>query len=308
MGKRKKTILGVVHVLASNKKYPMTNARLRNDHKLRGFSDIGYNEWIDQKSNLHEGRGVEMIGAHVRGYNSVSYGIAMEGGLHSDDTTPEMKATLLKRMKEITKLYPDIKWCGHRDLSPDGDGDGFIEPHEHTKACPQFDVIPWAASHGLPVADIKGSWSKVKAPDKRDMWLQRLLRNQGYDVGPVDGIIGKKTRSAISMFQSDHGLDQTSKFDETTVALLRKRSEDGAVKVAVVPKALDKPAVKTGGFAKEVAALTMGASGLGLGAAFQDWRVITALFAGIVVLSIIGIFMNKKLVEAVKSIKEAVEG
>ena len=30
---------------------------------------------------------------------------------------------------------------GHRDLSPDVDGDGHIEPEEWMKSCPCFDVL-----------------------------------------------------------------------------------------------------------------------------------------------------------------------
>jgi N-acetylmuramoyl-L-alanine amidase len=31
---------------------------------------------------------------------------------------------------------------GHRDLSPDLDHDGVVEPHEWVKQCPCFDAIP----------------------------------------------------------------------------------------------------------------------------------------------------------------------
>lgn len=35
---------------------------------------------------------------------------------------------------------------GHRDLSPDIDGDGVVERHEWLKTCPGFDVAAWLAS------------------------------------------------------------------------------------------------------------------------------------------------------------------
>jgi N-acetylmuramoyl-L-alanine amidase len=31
---------------------------------------------------------------------------------------------------------------GHRDLSPDLDKDGLVEPHEWMKQCPCFDAVP----------------------------------------------------------------------------------------------------------------------------------------------------------------------
>ncbi|MDA5624327.1 N-acetylmuramoyl-L-alanine amidase, partial [Pasteurella multocida] len=36
--------------------------------------------------------------------------------------------------------------CGHRDLSPDLNGDGTITPNEWLKDCPCFDVWEWLDS------------------------------------------------------------------------------------------------------------------------------------------------------------------
>lgn len=222
MSNRSKTLLLVVHVTATPLSYKMTSAKLRAMHKSRGFSDIGYNEWIDRKGVLHKGRGVDAIGAHVAGYNSIAYGCALEGGHKKADATPKMMGVLEKRLRELTVKYPNAKICGHRDLSPDGDGDGVIEPHEHTKQCPWFDAIPWAESRGLPGADIKGIWDTHSrgGPDHRDRWLQKLLRGKGYLV-VADGYIGPTTIKQIKQFQRDFGLSVTGKFDEATVARLR---------------------------------------------------------------------------------------
>jgi N-acetylmuramoyl-L-alanine amidase len=39
-------------------------------------------------------------------------------------------------------MYPDIKEVlGHRDTSPDLDGDGIVEPNEWIKMCPCFDAV-----------------------------------------------------------------------------------------------------------------------------------------------------------------------
>lgn len=246
MANRKSTDLIVVHVTATPKTMTLTSAKLRQMHKQRGFSDIGYNEWIDRAGVLHNGRGQDAQGAHVRGYNSVSFGISLEGGLHEFDTTDAQMATLVLRLRELVTIYPNAKICGHRDLSPDLDGDGMIEPHEHMKLCPQFDVIPWAKSKGLPGADIRGVWDKhtQAGPDARIEWLQKLLRNRGYAVGPIDGHMGPKTIEAIALFQSDNGLDQTRIFDRETVALLRSTQASKPKAEATPPASiagLDKP-------------------------------------------------------------------
>src|SRR5258705_7923211 len=46
---------------------------------------------------------------------------------------------------------------------------------------------------------------------------QQELKDQGYDVGPIDGVMGPKTRSALQKFQSDKGLTQTGRMDATTM-------------------------------------------------------------------------------------------
>jgi N-acetyl-anhydromuramyl-L-alanine amidase AmpD len=42
---------------------------------------------------------------------------------------------------------------GHRDLSPDLDGDGQVEPHEWIKLCPAFEVRDWLANFMQPTED-----------------------------------------------------------------------------------------------------------------------------------------------------------
>ena len=240
MAKRKKTTLGVVHVTATSPKMKLTNASLRAMHAARGFSDIGYNEWISRDGTLNTGRGADEIGAHVAGFNSISYGISLEGGIDLNGKgdistiTPAQWKTLERRVKEISQKYPGIKWCGHRDLSPDKDGDGVIEPYEYIKECPCFDVIPWAENLSLKGADIKGTWKTItspesgkpifEGPDTRIAYLQRLLTKAGFAVGD-DGILGDKTAAAIKQFQKVCMLPQNGKFDDATVRALREAIE-----------------------------------------------------------------------------------
>jgi hypothetical protein len=175
----------------------------------------------------------------VAGFNSVALGISLVGGIDRSgkpehNATPEQMAGLEARLGALVGLYPDAKICGHRDLSPDRNGNGVIEPGEWIKACPCFDVIPWAASKGLPVADIKGSWGeiiavpaddggtvKVAGPDARLVYLQKLLARTGLQFGPIDGIVGNRTAEALRLYQEFNGLPQSGAFDDATVKLLR---------------------------------------------------------------------------------------
>jgi N-acetyl-anhydromuramyl-L-alanine amidase AmpD len=46
-------------------------------------------------------------------------------------------------LDQLQSRYPKARILGHRDLSPDLNGDGKITPDEFIKACPSFDVSAW---------------------------------------------------------------------------------------------------------------------------------------------------------------------
>ena len=90
-------------------------------------------------------RDITKIGAHVKGHNSESIGIAYEGGLNAsgkatDTRTTAQKQSLETLLRFLLLTYPGAKVCGHRDLSPDLNHNGIIEPCEYIKECPCFNV------------------------------------------------------------------------------------------------------------------------------------------------------------------------
>lgn len=89
--------------------------------------------------------GDEFIGNGVAGKNSTSVHICYIGGMEqgkpADTRTDEQKDALLLQVMEYKRKYPNAKVVGHRDLSPDLNGDGIIEKKEWVKACPCFDAI-----------------------------------------------------------------------------------------------------------------------------------------------------------------------
>jgi len=65
-------------------------------------------------------------------------------GKPEDNFTPEQYRALGMLLKNWRMVFPRVRdVCGHRDLSPDVDNDGVIEPWEWLKACPCFDVRAW---------------------------------------------------------------------------------------------------------------------------------------------------------------------
>ena len=78
-------------------------------------------------------------------YNAHSIGICYEGGLDchgiAKDTRTEWQRHSLRVLVRALKMdYPVAKVVGHRDLSPDVNGNGEVEPMEWTKECPCFKV------------------------------------------------------------------------------------------------------------------------------------------------------------------------
>lgn len=51
--------------------------------------------------------------------------------------------------------------------------------------------------------------------------VQRILADEGYDPGEIDGIAGRTTKSAVAAFQRDHGLPATGRLDRRTLGLMR---------------------------------------------------------------------------------------
>lgn len=135
----------VIHCTASEYGKDLTVADVRRMHKALGWSDIGYHYLIRQDGRIEKGRDVDLIGAHVSGHNAHSIGVCYVGGLDTngnpaDTRTPNQKESLVCLLKMLMAAYPTARIKGHRDFSPDLNGNGCIEPSEWIKRCPCFDV------------------------------------------------------------------------------------------------------------------------------------------------------------------------
>lgn len=114
----------------------------------RNWNAIGYHAVIRRDGTLEFGRPFDHVGAHVRGHNYRSVGVCLVGGLDAQrEPAPEYNdvqfATLANIVSTLEDAYPGARVLGHRDLSPDADGDGIVEREEFLKACPSFDVDRW---------------------------------------------------------------------------------------------------------------------------------------------------------------------
>lgn len=135
----------VIHCSATREGQSFTVADIDGWHRARGFAKIGYHFIIDLNGNVFKGRDISEIGAHVQGHNSDSIGICYIGGLDrngnpKDTRTPEQIKAMHALVFGLKAFLPDAKILGHRDLSPDKNGNGIIESWEWLKACPCFDT------------------------------------------------------------------------------------------------------------------------------------------------------------------------
>ncbi len=136
----------IIHCTATPAGKDFTVDDVTGWHKKKGWATIGYHYLIYRNGEVHEGRDVNQIGAHCQGHNSHSIGIAYVGGLTADgkkaadSRTVAQANALLELLLKLRKLYPYAKIKGHRDCSPDKNGNGIIEQWEWMKECPSFDV------------------------------------------------------------------------------------------------------------------------------------------------------------------------
>lgn len=122
----------VLHCSATREGRDYTVADITKWHKQRGFNDIGYHYVIYRDGSIHNGRDVNLVGAHCTNHNAHSIGVCYIGGCKTDGTSPKdtrtdaQKAALLSLLKDLRKKYPFAKIHSHRDFA--------------NKACPSFDA------------------------------------------------------------------------------------------------------------------------------------------------------------------------
>lgn len=136
----------IIHCSASKEGQNLTVEQIDKMHRQRGFAQIGYHFVIYIDGTVHDGREICKIGAHTTGYNTGSIGICYIGGLdkngkNKDTRTYQQKNSLYQLVKVLLEKYPTITEVkGHRDYSPDTNGDGVISKYEWIKGCPCFEV------------------------------------------------------------------------------------------------------------------------------------------------------------------------
>lgn len=132
-----------VHCTAGNQKQTIND--LKAEFKRKGWKNPGYHYVISSDGTITQLLDENKVSNGVKGFNSISINVAYIGGIDErgksvDNRTDEQKASLSSLLKHLHKKYPDALIQGHRDFSPDTNGNGIVDPWERIKDCPCFDA------------------------------------------------------------------------------------------------------------------------------------------------------------------------
>jgi N-acetyl-anhydromuramyl-L-alanine amidase AmpD len=103
----------VVHHTASNP--DITVEDIHQMHLRNGWTGIGYHLVIYPDGSVHQGRPIEMLGAHCQGYNNRSIGINLTGNFEEIQPTQAQVDALVLLLADLMRQYniPPEQVTGH---------------------------------------------------------------------------------------------------------------------------------------------------------------------------------------------------
>lgn len=132
-----------VHCTAGSQKQTVED--LMAEFKAKGWHAPGYHYVIAPDGKVTKLLDTDKVSNGVKGYNSNSINVAYIGGIDEngrpkDTRTFEQKKALLQLLKWLKVEHFGADIMGHRDISPDKNGNGIVDPWERIKECPCFDA------------------------------------------------------------------------------------------------------------------------------------------------------------------------
>jgi N-acetyl-anhydromuramyl-L-alanine amidase AmpD len=130
-----------------------TEASLIEEFKKKGWKMPGYHYVIfPDGKHIFKMLGESYVANGVQGYNANSIHVAWVGGIKYsamdkkkvisvDNRTPEQKLALFDLLTKLKLKYRDAIIMGHRDISPDLNHNGVVDPWERIKECPVFNAM-----------------------------------------------------------------------------------------------------------------------------------------------------------------------
>ncbi len=122
----------ILHCTATYPDSYVTVGTIDKWHRKRGWQNgIGYHYVIYKNGEIHKGRDIDIIGAHTKGHNKTSIGVAYVGGIDDqgvprDTMTLEQETSWLQLVNSLRTVFGYCTVHGHNEFS--------------SKACPSFNV------------------------------------------------------------------------------------------------------------------------------------------------------------------------
>lgn len=132
-----------------------TEASLRKEFKDKGWRNPGYHWVIFPNGRIVQMLPEDKVANGVKDYNEHSIHVAWVGGIEwkmdngkpvnkvvsVDNRTKNQKQALFDLLTKLKLRYRNAQIMGHRDISPDLNHNGVIDPWERIKDCPCFDAM-----------------------------------------------------------------------------------------------------------------------------------------------------------------------
>lgn len=133
----------VVHCTATRP--TATVGALLNHFRSLGWRHPGYHRVVRSDGSVATLLADAGVANGARGYNATSLHVAYIGGLDAggrpaDTRTAAQRTALADVLQTWKNRYPRARIVGHRDLSPDTNGNGRVDAWERIKECPCFEA------------------------------------------------------------------------------------------------------------------------------------------------------------------------
>lgn len=131
-----------VHCTAGSQRQTISD--LQAEFRRKGWKNPGYHYVVSTDGKITQLLDEDKVSNGVKGFNSVTVNVAYIGGIAdgkaTDNRTNAQKKALRQLLANLKKKHPEAVIQGHRDFSPDANGNGKVDAWERIKECPCFDA------------------------------------------------------------------------------------------------------------------------------------------------------------------------